>query len=315
MRTLDAAAVRAAAPIGELIDAVEGAFRAVAAGHDRSPIRSRLNAPFGDLLLMPGLRAGGSGATVKIVTVAPSNATRALPTVQAVVVWLDAATGEPLAVLDGTTLTAMRTGAASGAATRLLARTDAAVMGLIGAGGQAEWQLRAVCSARPIREVRVFSRTASRRDAFAASLQGELGSTSVTAVASAEEAVRGADVVCCATTSVEPVFDAEWLDPGAHVNGIGAFRLGMAELPVGLFLRAALVAVDSRDAAVAEAGDLVAAIESGHVAADSLIEIGEIERSWASTREPHAITVFKSVGLAIQDVAAAEVVMRHLANV
>jgi ornithine cyclodeaminase/alanine dehydrogenase-like protein (mu-crystallin family) len=144
-------------------------------------------------------------------------------------------------------------------------------------------------------------------------LPADLGSAiRVMAAPSAEAAIRDADVVCCATTSSEPVFDAAWLTPGAHVNGIGAFRLGMVELPAELFSRATLVAVDSRTAALAEAGDLVAAIESGHFAADSLVEIGTVDRSWALKRDPEAITVFKSVGLAIQDVAAAEVVMRHI---
>jgi ornithine cyclodeaminase/alanine dehydrogenase-like protein (mu-crystallin family) len=313
MRTFDAATIREAAPIDELLDAVEKAYRDVAAGRDRSPIRSRVEAPNGDLLVMPGLREGGVGTSVKVVTVVPANAERGLPTVQAVVVWLDATTGEPIAVLDGTALTAMRTGAASGVGTRLLARPDASVLAVIGAGGQADWQVRAVCASRPIREVRVFSRTPSGRDAFAARLRADLGSAiRVTAAPSAEAAIRAADVVCCATTSSEPVFDAAWLTPGAHVNGIGAFRLGMVELPAELFSRATLVAVDSRDAALAEAGDLIAAIESGHFVADSLVEIGTVDRSWALKRDPEAITVFKSVGLAIQDVAAAEVVMRHI---
>jgi ornithine cyclodeaminase/alanine dehydrogenase-like protein (mu-crystallin family) len=312
MRIFDATAIREAAPIEELLDAVEDAYRDVAAGRDRSPVRSRVEAPNGDLLVMPGLREGGLGTSVKVVTVVPANAERGLPTVQAVVLWLDATTGEPIAVLDGTTLTAMRTGAASGVGTRLLARPDASVLAVIGAGGQADWQVRAVCAARPIREVRIFSRTPSGRDAFAARLRADLGSAiRVTAAPSAEAAIRAADVVCCATTSSEPVFDAAWLAPGAHVNGIGAFRLGMVELPAELFWRATLVAVDSRDAALAEAGDLVAAIDSGHFAADLLVEIGTVDRSWALKRDPEAITVFKSVGLAIQDVAAAEVVMRH----
>jgi ornithine cyclodeaminase/alanine dehydrogenase-like protein (mu-crystallin family) len=313
VQTLDAATVRAAAPIDELLDAIEGAYRDVAAGRDRSPIRSRVEGPNGDLLLMPGLREGGSGTSVKIVTVVPANEERGLPTVQAVVVWLDATTGQPIAVLEGTALTAMRTGAASGVATRLLARPDAAVLAVIGAGGQAEWQVRAVCAARPIREVRVFSRAASGREAFSAWMQADLGpAVRVTPAPSAEAAVTGADVVCCVTTSETPVFEARWLAPGTHVNGIGAFRKGMVELPAELFSRATLVAVDSREAALAEAGDLVAAIDSGHVAAEVLVEIGTVDRSWALSRDPEAITVFKSVGLAIQDVAAAEVVMRHL---
>jgi len=310
---LDADAIRTAVPIGDLLDAIETAYRDVAAGRDRSPLRSHVALDDGDLLLMPGLRHGGAGTTVKLVTIVPRNAAEGRPTVQAVVVWIDAATGTPRALLDGAALTAMRTGAASGVATRLLARQDASSLAVIGAGAQAAWQVHAVLAARPtITEVRVFARDPAGRDAFAARLRDEVVGVAVHAVPSSEHAVRGASVVCCATTASEPVFDASWLTPGAHVNGIGAFRLGMVELPPELFAAAAVVAVDSRAAALAEAGDLVAAIERGLVAEAELVEIGTVDREWAATRDLDAITAFKSVGLAIQDVAAAELVVSRL---
>jgi ornithine cyclodeaminase len=308
---LDGAAIRAGVPIADLLDAVEAAYRDVATGRDRSPLRTRVELPAGDLLLMPGVREGGVGSSVKLVTVMPANAARGLPTVQAIVAWFDADTGRPLALLDGEALTAMRTGAASGVATRLLARADAETLAVIGAGGQAEWQVRAVTEARPIRRVLVHSRTAASRDAFAARLAAETG-LDVRATETAEAAVREADVICCATTSSAPVFDAAWVRPGTHVNGIGAFRLGMIELPPVLYARAALVAVDARAAAMAEAGDLVAAIEAGLVARDDLVEIGSIDADWAARRPRDAITVFKSVGLAIQDTAAAELIAGRL---
>jgi ornithine cyclodeaminase len=308
---LDGDAIRAGLPIDDVLDAVEAAYRAVAAGQDRSPLRVRVPLGDGDLLVMPGVREGGAGATVKLVTVMPSNAERGLPTVQALVVWLDAATGRPAALLDGEAITAMRTGAASGVATRLLARRDAEVLGLIGAGGQAEWQLRAVAAARPIRSVLVHARTERSREDFAARMAAATG-LEVRAAGSAREAVAEADVVCCATTSSEPVFDAAWIRPGAHVNGVGAFRLGMVELPTELFRRAALVAVDARSAALAEAGDVVAAIEAGVLGQDDLQEIGSIDQDWADARPEGAITVFKSVGLAAQDVAAAELAVARV---
>jgi ornithine cyclodeaminase/alanine dehydrogenase-like protein (mu-crystallin family) len=312
MRVYDAAEITEAVPVGRLLDAVEAAFRDVAAGRDQSPPRLRVPLANGDLLLMPGVREGGSGSSVKLVTVLPGNAARGLPTVQAVVIWLDGETGTPAAVLDGTTVTAMRTGAASGVATRLLARDDAAVLALLGTGGQAAWQVRAVLAARPIRELRIYSRNVASCERFAAEMARELGDgVRVGAARSAREAVTAADVVCCATTSSQPVFDASWLRPGAHVNGVGAFRLGMVELPPELFARAALVAVDSRQAALAEAGDLAAAIDGGLLGADAFVEIGTIGRDWAATRDREAITVFKSVGLAIQDVAAGELVVRR----
>ena len=308
---LDADAVRGAVSIIELIDAVEGAYRDVAAGRDQSPVRSRVPLDDGDLLLMPGVRDGGRGASVKLVTVVPGNADRGLPVIHAVVAWFDAATGRPLALIDGATLTAMRTGAASGVGTRLLARRDATTLAMIGAGAQAEWQVRAVAAARPIERVLVWSRTADGRAAFAARMAGALG-LDVRAASSAEEAVRAADVVCTATTSREPVFDAGWIRPGTHVNGIGAFRLDMVELPPALFGRASVVAVDSRAAAAEEAGDLMAAVEQGVLEASAPIEIGSVAADYAATRDRDAITVFKSVGLAFQDVAAAERIVDRL---
>lgn len=308
---LDGDAIRAAVPIAEMLDAVEAAFRDVAAGRDRSPLRTHVALPAGDLLLMPGVREGAAGSSVKLVTVMAGNAARGMPTVQSVIVWLDAETGRPLALLDGGTVTAMRTGAASGVATRLLARTDAETLAVVGAGGQAEWQVRAVAAARPIRRVLVHSRSVASRTAFAAALAEATG-LEVMGVDSAESAVREADVICCATTSSEPVLDADWVRPGTHVNGIGAFRLGMVELPPRLFARAALVAVDARTASLAEAGDVVAAIDAGLLAEGDLVEIGGIDAGWAETRPADAITVFKSVGLAIQDVAAAELIAGRL---
>jgi ornithine cyclodeaminase/alanine dehydrogenase-like protein (mu-crystallin family) len=316
MRVLDATQVRAAAPMAQLLDAVEAAYRDVTALRDRSPIRSRIPLGGGDLILMPGVREGGAGASVKLVTVMPGNAARGLPTIHAVVAWFDARTGEPLALLDGATVTAMRTGAASGVGARLMARLDARVLALFGVGAQAAWQVRAVMAARPIDEVRVYSRTPARREAFATGLVRELGAGAVVVASpSAEEAVRGADIVCCATTSTEPIFSADWISPGTHVNAVGSFRLEMIELPPELFGRAALVAVDSREAALEEAGELVAAIREGLLEPDGFIEVGTIDPGWVASRDPAAITIFKSVGLAIQDLAAAELVMANLPSV
>jgi ornithine cyclodeaminase len=284
---IDADAIRAAVPVADLLDAVEAAYRDVASGRDRSPLRTHVAVDGGDLLLMPGVREGGSGTTVKLVTIMPQNPGRGLPTLHAVVVWIDGATGAPIA------------------------RPEAATLGIIGAGGQAEWQIRAVVAARPIRQVLVHARTPAAREAFAERMAAETG-LEVTAVASARDAVADADVVCCATTSSDPVFAAERIRPGTHVNGIGAFRLGMVELPPELFARASLVAVDSREAAAAEAGDVMAAVERGLIGVDDLVEIGSISPDWSATRDGQAITAFKSVGLAIQDVAAAEMVVARV---
>jgi ornithine cyclodeaminase len=244
---------------------------------------------------------------VKVVTVMPDNPGRGLPTIHALVVWLEAETGLPLALMDGATVTAMRTGAASGVSTRLLARHDAETLALFGTGVQAAWQLRSVLAVRPIRRVAVFSREASAREQFARAMATETG-LEVTAAPSAAAALRDAHIVCCATTSGEPIFDASWIEPGAHVSGVGSFQLGMLEMPPDLFARADLVAVDAKEAALAEAGEIVAAIDSGLIDERKLVEIGTIGRDWADRRAADAITVFKSVGMAIQDVAAAELI-------
>ena len=311
---LEGAAIRDALPIAAVIDAVEAAYRDVAGGRDLSPLRSHVELDDGTLLLMPGVRAGGSGATVKLVTIMPGNASRGRPTLHAVVVWFDAGTGEPVAMMDGATVTAMRTGAASGVATRLLSRPDASTLAVIGAGGQAEWQVRAVVAVRPIRRVLVYARSREQRVSFAAEMADATG-LEVVSADTARGAVEAADVVCCATTSSSPVFDAAWLRPGTHVNGIGAFQLSMVELPTELFGRADLVAVDSVAAALAEAGDVAAALRAGAVAEADLVEIGAVDPSWCHGRDQDAITVFKSVGLAIQDVATAELVADRLIGV
>lgn len=308
---IDADALRASVPIGELLDAVDAAYRDVAARRDRSPLRSQLElGPDGVLLLMPGLREGGSGATVKLVSVVPSNVERSLPTVQALVVWFDAETGRPAALLDGTALTAMRTGAASGVATRLMARADARVLALFGAGGQAEWQLRAVAAARPIGEVRVVTRRPSSREVFASRMSEEMG-LDVRPVADPAAALDGADVACCATTSSTPIFAAAAVPAGCHVNGIGSFRPDMVEMPPELLGAADLVAVDSRSAAMAESGEVRVAIERGLLSEERLVELGGLPPDHAATRPASWITVFKSVGLAIQDLAAAELAVRR----
>jgi ornithine cyclodeaminase len=312
MELIDAAALRRLVPMDALLDAVEAAYRDVSAGRDQSPLRQHLDLEDGGLLiLMPAAREGGSGASVKLISWIPGNPDRGLPTIQGTVTWFDAHTGEPAYQFDGPAVTALRTGAASGVASRLLARSDAAVMGLIGAGAQAESQIRAVLAARPIREVRVFARTGASREAFAAAMDDALP-VRVRAVASAEEAVREADVVCCVTPSETPVLEAEWLSPGTHVNAIGSFRMGMVEVPPAAFGRAARVAVDSKDAAGHEAGDVAAAVAAGELDPETIAEIGTVPADWAASRDPQAITIFKSVGLPIQDLATADLAVAAL---
>jgi ornithine cyclodeaminase len=299
----------------DAIRAVRAAFEAHSSGRAVMPVRGAAPLPEGTVLSMLAALPEDSIAAVKVVSVHPGNPGRGLPTVQALVVALDAATGRPLAIMEGGWLTGLRTGAASGVATDLLARPDADALALLGAGFQARFQAEAVAAVRALRAVRVYSRDPGRRERFASELQAHLAEgghrAEVSPAGSAGEAVRGADIVCAATTSAEPVFEGADLAPGAHVNGVGSYRLDMRELPLGL-LRSARVFVDSREAAEAEAGDLAPAVEEGTLSWAGLPELGEALLGRAPGRlHPRGQTVFKSVGLAVQDAAVAGLVARR----
>lgn len=304
--------IRRALPMRRAVEAMREAFIAVSEGRARIPQRIAIPVPEreGVTLVMPGYMPPDA-LGLKVVSVFPHNPERGLPTIAALVVMLDPETGAPVAMLDGTFLTAWRTGAASGLATDLLARPDAESLALIGAGAQARTQLLAVCAVRPIRRVRVYSRTPDRARAFVAAMRGEEGVPEDIDVApTPEAAVAEADVVCTATNSPTPVFDGRALRPGTHINAIGSFTLQMRELDEETFRRASRVVVDAREAALAEAGEVVWAIRQGILREQDLIELGEI----AAGRQPgrrsaEEITLFKSVGLAAQDLVAARWVL------
>lgn len=291
--------------MADAIDAVEDGFRALAAGRARVPLRVSLPlaAQGASLLCMPAVLEGGGAASVKVVSVVPGNASRGLPLVQATVLLVDAEDGSPRALLDGASLTALRTGAAGGVAARRLAREDARVVAIYGAGVQARTQLEALLAVRRIREVRIVS---MRRES-AMALASDFARPGLRVSVASRGAARGADVIVCATTSAEPVFDAEDLRDGAHVTGIGSYRLDMREIPPEA-LRGALVVVDQREAAMAEAGEVASAIASGFLSRDDLVEIGEARARRTSSAQR---TVFKSVGSAVQDlVVGARVLAR-----
>ncbi|MBA4067698.1 MAG: ornithine cyclodeaminase [Isosphaera sp.] len=217
----------------------------------------------------------------------------------------DGTTGEMTAVLQADLLGQFRTGAASGVATAKLARPDAATLGCVGTGKQARTQVLAVCKVRPIKTVRVFGRDAGRRAAFAAQLASETG-VGVVPVGSAEEAVRGADVVVTATTAREPVLLGDWLSAGQHVNLVGSNFLAKAEADAEVFRRAAVVAVDSKDQARLEAGDFTAALNAGVLTWSDVHDLAPLLVGRYPGRESaDDVTVFKSLGLGLEDVALA----------
>jgi ornithine cyclodeaminase/alanine dehydrogenase-like protein (mu-crystallin family) len=250
------------------------------------------------------------------VSVFPGNPARGLPLIHAVVIVVDAETGRPVALMDGTYLTALRTGAASGAATELLARPGTRVAAIFGAGAQARTQLEAICTVRPIEKVWVYDPVPEAARAYIEEMKGrgQPVPADVAVADSPAQAVGEADVICTATTSTAPVFDDADLKPGVHINGIGSYTPEMQEIPAQTVARARVV-VDSRSASLAEAGDLIIPMTEGLISHASIHgEIGEVAAGVISgRRSDDEVTFFKSVGVAVQDVAVAELILRRAA--
>ena len=302
VRILSSDSVRAAIDMPVAIDVMREAFGALAAGEATVPVRVVLETSHGVSLFMPAHLKERDSAGVKIVSVNEGNAQSGLPVIHAVVIVLDTLTGCPIALMDGTWLTALRTGAVGGLAADLLARKDAATVALFGAGVQARTQLEAVRCVRDITEVRVVSRTTKS----AQDLVGELSGVDAISLDDPDEAVAGADIIITATSSSTPVFNGALVGPGTHVTGVGSFTTEMREVDATLVERARVI-VDHKEAALEEAGDIVGPIRDGLISEDVIAgEIGDIVLGRIAGRtEPEEITYFKSVGNAVQDVAVA----------
>lgn len=304
---LSADVVYRALPMRTAIDAMRDAFAMLARGEVTQPTRLRLDAPaeHGTALVMPCHSPSQRLFSTKVVTVFDRNAEHGVPAVQSIVMLTDGCTGSPLAVLDGASLTAIRTGAVSGLATDLLARPDAATVAVIGAGVQARTQLEAVCCVRAVRRARVYDFRACAALQFADEMQQRLG-IRVEAAASPSEAMADAAVLCTATTSATPVFEDCDVRPGTHINAVGAFRPGTAEVPAETVCRARVV-VDHYASALEEAGDLLAPLDGGLIGDQHFhTELGQLvlgEKAGRTSAEE--ITLFKSVGVAVQDLCAA----------
>jgi thiomorpholine-carboxylate dehydrogenase len=295
---LDEAQVRAVLRMEDLISAIERALIAFSAGRVVQPVRQMLSLEpqGGHFGAMPA--AGAElGMGVKLVTFYPGNAARGLPTHLAIILLFRPETGEPLAVMDGRLITEMRTAATSALATRAMAAVDAAVLAVLGTGVQARVHMEALRLVRQFREVRVWGRTPER----AARLAADVGAVAMT---SAQEAVQGADVVVTATSSMEPILRGAWLGPGTHVNAVGWRGPKGRELDDEA-MHSAFVVADSREAVLREAGDVL--LSGTKVQA----ELGEV---LAGTKPipPGMRTVFESVGIAAEDIAAATLVYDRL---
>ncbi|HSH03902.1 MAG TPA: ornithine cyclodeaminase family protein [Anaerolineae bacterium] len=310
---LTAAEVRQALPMSAAIKGMKEAFARLSAGKGVMPLRSRVATERGVSLFMPAYAEGDESLAVKVVSVFPDNSQKNLPVVAGVVLVVAADTGMPVALLEGSVLTAIRTGAASGAATDVLARREARVAAIIGSGVQARTQLEAICAVREIEEVRVYSRSKVNRERFVAEVAGRNGITErVYSAETAGEAVAGAEIICAATTSSEPVFAADEVALGAHINGVGSYTAEMQEVDV-TGLRGGRVYVDSLEAAWAEAGDLIRPWQAGEIEKDFVVgELGAVLNGEVEGRlGGDDITYFKSVGVAIQDARAAAMVVQR----
>jgi ornithine cyclodeaminase/alanine dehydrogenase-like protein (mu-crystallin family) len=242
---------------------------------------------------------------VKWVTLCDQNRKKGLPLIHALVILADGSTGAPLAVMDGAALTALRTGAASGVATDLLARPDATVVALIGAGVQARTQLEAVCCVRSISRARVFDPDRAVADRFAAAMSERLN-LPIEAFDTVVTTLADADVICTATTSTHPVFEDYQVSPGTHINAVGSYQPDKREIPSATVCRARVV-VDHRPSALEEAGDLLMPWRQGLIADSHFsTELGEVLLGRSPGRSSsEEVTLFKSVGLGIQDLCAA----------
>ena len=310
---LDHADVAAHLPMRACIAAMKEAFLALERGDVTLPLRSVSALPreAGWLGVMPVSLADPPLAAVKAITVVPANSATALDSHQGAVLLFDAMNGRLLAILDASAITAIRTAAVSGLATDHLARPGAGDLAILGTGIQAATHLEAVAAVRPLRRVRVWGRNPAHAAAFVARERARLASLAsassrIETAPSARDAVEGADLVVTATAATEPVLRGEWLAPGAHVNAVGACRKNFREVD-GEVVRRARVVVDRRESAMAEAGDILLAIAESAVGPDPIAaELGQVLAGSAIGRRDDAeITLFKSVGLAIQDLCAA----------
>ncbi len=310
LRYLCASDVARCISMRDTIAAMRGAFIQLSSGAAVVPQRLSIDLEEKGAggLFMPAYLPAAGLLGHKAVTIVPANTNRGLPLISALVLVADASNGLPLAVMDGAYLTALRTGAASGLATDLLAAPDASGVALIGAGRQGRTQLEAVCAVRPIQRVWVLDKDPGRAAEFARA-QGQRLAIDIQATANPDK-IQLADIVCTATTSPTPVFDDQHLKSGAHINAVGSYTPRMQEIPAATVQRAKLV-VDSRSACLAETGDLAIPLAAGQLSADHIYaEIGELAAGELAGRESRAeITLFKSVGNAVQDVAAARCIL------
>ena len=306
---LNAADVRRLLPMDRCIELMADTLASLARGDALNPLRNGYRLPGGGGLVaaMPGALGGDVPGPfgAKLISVFPGNREAGLESHQGLIVLFEGQHGAPIAIVDAAAVTEIRTAAVSGLATRTLAREDAHDLAILGSGTQARSHLEAMLAVRAVTRIRAWSPTRARLEAFAASASAQ-ARVPVESMASAQEAVAGADIICTVTAATEPVLLGEWLAPGAHVNAVGSSVASARELDAEA-VRHSRFFVDRRESALHESGDLLSAIREGvvdtsHIAAD----LGEVLIGQAAGRQTHEeITIFESLGLAVEDLAAA----------
>ncbi len=316
VRVLDSETVLANLSMAACIDLMAATQAAISRGEIELPLRSMLQVADGSgyFGVMPGEIGDADVFGAKLVTLFPANPERDIPAVQGHILLFDRANGTPIALVEAASVTAIRTAAASAAATRVLAREDASTLALLGCGVLAGTHLDAMLAVRPVREVRIWGRNPDKATEFAQRHAGK-GDLKLRAVADAAEAVAGADLVCTVTGSYTPILQGEWLSPGVHINLVGAHNPATREAD-GKVLERGRVYTEITEFALAEAGDLLLAIEEGHFArADIVGEIGQaIDGTVPGRGSASEITVYKSLGNTAQDLAAAHFVYTRVAG-
>jgi len=306
--------IKHAVNMTQAIQTVKSAFIQLSQGEAEVPLRTQIPVAEaeGISLFMPAYLRKSQALGTKIVSVFPKNPENSLPTIHALVIVIDARTGSPEAVMDGSYLTALRTGAASGLATDLLARTDSEVVAIFGAGTQGRTQLEAVCTVRSISKAWIYDPNEKSAQAFVQEmkLRGKPIPSAIYMALDPAQAVREADVICTATTSHHPVFKDDDLPPGVHINGVGSYTPNMQEIPAATVVRSKTV-IDSFPAILEEAGDILIPMREGMISKHDIHgEIGQVASGKIPGRESAAeITFFKSVGNAVQDMAVARTIL------
>ena len=298
----------------DAIEADKKAFQLVVEGKCDAPLRTNIQAPKheGCFLFMPAYVEEMDTASLKIINIFPHNIDNGIPSSPAQVLLIDGKTGIVIAVLDGTYVTQLRTGAASGAAFDVLARKDARIGALIGTGGQAATQLEAMLAARDIKEVRVFDLNYDRTKEFADRMQEELASygAKIVAAKTSDEAVEGADLLITVTPSSKPVFDASKVKEGATISCVGAYQPHMQEMDPAILTRASKIYFDSKEAVLSESGDILIPLEQGTITEEDFTgDLGHVIKGDLVGREnEEEIIVFETVGVATQDLVAARTI-------